>query len=108
MVAKEETNEIVLLRKIIEYLQEKQVNSIPILIDNTSAIKLDKNPRLHDQTVHINMKYHLIRYHVEGNIVHLRHCSTNEKIVSIFTKTLGREKIEKYRKKLGLTNTPSY
>jgi hypothetical protein len=56
----EATKEIVWLRKILEDLQEKQVNSSPLLVDNTSAINLAKNPRLHDRTKHINTKYHLI------------------------------------------------
>ena len=62
----EATKEIVWLRKILEDLQEKQENSTPLLIDNTSAIKLAKNPRFHDRTKHINTKYHLIRPHVEA------------------------------------------
>jgi hypothetical protein len=103
----EATKEIVWLRKILEYLQEKQVNSTPLLVDNTFAIKLAKNPRFHDRTKHINTKYHLIRYHVEAKTIHLRHCSTNEQIADIFTKALGREKIEKFRMMLGLTHTPS-
>jgi hypothetical protein len=93
VVATEATKEIVWLRKILEYLQEKQVNSTPLLVDNTSAIKLAKNPRFHDRTKHINTKYHLIRYHVEAKTIHLRHCSKNEKIADIFTKVLGREKL---------------
>jgi hypothetical protein len=36
----EATMEIVWLGKILEDLQEKQVNYIPLLLDNTSAIKL--------------------------------------------------------------------
>jgi hypothetical protein len=52
------------------------------------------------------MKYHLIRHHVEAKTIHLIHCSTSEKIADIFTKALGREKFEKFRKMLGLTNTP--
>jgi hypothetical protein len=82
------------------------VNATPLLIDNTSAIKLAKNPRFHDRTKHINMKYHLIRHHVEAKTIHLIHCSTSEQIADIFTKVLGREKFEKFRKMLGLTNTP--
>jgi hypothetical protein len=35
--------EIVWLRKILEYLQEKQLNSTPLLVDNTFVIKLAKN-----------------------------------------------------------------
>jgi hypothetical protein len=61
----EATKEIVWLGKILEYLQEKQVNSTPgLLVENTFAIKLAKNLRFHDQTKHIKTKYHLIRYHV--------------------------------------------
>ena len=60
VAAAEATKEIVWLRKILEDLQEKQENSTPLLIDNTFAIKLAKNPRFHDRTKHINTKYHLI------------------------------------------------
>jgi hypothetical protein len=67
----EATKEIVWLRKILEDLQEKQVHSTPLLIDNTSAIKLAKNPKFHDRTKHINTKYHLIRHHVEAKTIHL-------------------------------------
>jgi hypothetical protein len=107
VLAAEATKEIMWLRKILGDLQEKQVNSTPLLVDNSSAIKLAKNPRFHDRTKHINTNYHLIRYHVEDKTIHLRHCSTNEQIADIFTKALGREKFEKLRMMLGLTHTPS-
>eukprot|EP00253_Pinus_taeda_P031898 PITA_31898 len=106
VVAAEATKEIVWLRKILEDLHVKQVQSTPLMIDNTSAIKLAKNPKLHDRTKHKNTKYHLIRHHVEAKTIHLRHCSTNEKIADIFTKALGREKLERFRTMLGLTNIP--
>ena len=107
MAAAEATEEIVWLKKILEDLQVKQVQSTPLMIDNTSAIKLAKNPKFHDRTKHINNKYHLIRHHVEAKTIHLRHCSTNEQIADIFTKALGREKLERFRTMLGLTNIPS-
>jgi hypothetical protein len=44
----EVAKEIMWLKKILEDLQEKQVNSTPLLVGNTYAIKLDKNPRFHD------------------------------------------------------------
>jgi hypothetical protein len=69
--AAEETKEIVWLRKILEVLQEKQVNSTLLLVENTFAIKLAKNPRFHDRSKHISTKYHLIRYHVESKTIHL-------------------------------------
>ena len=48
MAAAEATKEIVWLRKILEDLQMKQAHSTPLMIDNTSAIKLAKNPKFHD------------------------------------------------------------
>ena len=107
VAAVEATKEIVWLRKILEDLQVKQVQSTPLMIDNTSAIMLAKNQKFHDRTKHINTKYHLIRHHVEAKTIHLRHCSTNEQIADIFTKALGREKLELFRMMLGFTNIPS-
>eukprot|EP00253_Pinus_taeda_P035260 PITA_35260 len=107
VAAAEATKEIVWLREILEDLQVKQVQLTPLMIDNTLAIKLAKNPKFHDQMKHVNTKYHLIRHHVEAKTIHLRRCSTNEKIVDIFTKALGREKLERFRMMLGLTNIPS-
>eukprot|EP00253_Pinus_taeda_P020681 PITA_20681 len=107
VAAAKATKEIVWLRKSLEDLQVKQVQSTPLMIDNTSAIKLAKNPKFHDRTKHINTKYHLIRHHVEAKTIHLHHCSTNEKIADIFTEALGREKLERFRTMLGLTNIPS-
>eukprot|EP00253_Pinus_taeda_P007349 PITA_07349 len=94
VAAAEATKEIVWLRKILEDLKAKQVQSTPLMIDNTSAINLAKNPKFHDRTKHINTKYHLIQHRIEVKTIHLRHCSTNEQIADIFTKVLGREKLE--------------
>eukprot|EP00253_Pinus_taeda_P028082 PITA_28082 len=74
----EATKEILWLEKILKYLQVKQVHSNPLMIDNTSIIKLARNPKFHDRTKHINTKYHLIRNHVEAKTIHLSHFSTNE------------------------------
>jgi len=71
VAAAEATKEIVWLSKILEDLQVKQVQLTPLMIDNTLAIKLAKNPKVHDRTKHINTKYHLIRRHVEAKTIHL-------------------------------------
>ena len=77
------------------------------MVYNTYTIKVAKNPTLYEKKKNIKIKYHMIPYHVEGNTIHLRHCSTNEKIVDIFTKSLGRENFENFKMKLGLKNTHS-
>eukprot|EP00253_Pinus_taeda_P018261 PITA_18261 len=60
MAEAQATKENVWLRKILEDLQVKQVQSTLLMIENTSAIKLAKNPKFHDRTKHINTKCHLI------------------------------------------------
>ena len=80
------------------------MNSMPLFVDNTSVIQLAKNPKFHDQTKHINTKYHLIRHHVEAKTIHLTHCPTSEQIAYISTKALGREK---FRMQLGMSDVPS-
>ena len=77
VAAAQATKEIIWLHKILEDLQEKQMTSTPLFVDNTSAIKLAKNPKFHDRTKHINTKYHLIRHHVEAKTIHLTHYSTS-------------------------------
>ena len=54
------TKEIFWVVKILEDLQEKQAKCTPLLIENSPIIKLEKNPKFHDQTKYINTKYHLI------------------------------------------------
>ena len=83
------------------------MNSTPLFIDNCFAIQMDKNPKFHDQTKHINTKYHLIQHHVEAKTIHLTQCSTSEQIVDIFTKESGHEKSEKFRMHLVMSNVPS-
>eukprot|EP00253_Pinus_taeda_P012784 PITA_12784 len=60
VVAAKATKEIAWLRKILEDLQVKQVQLTPLMIENTFAINLAKNPKFYDRTKHINTKYHLI------------------------------------------------
>ena len=83
------------------------MTSMPLFVDNSSTIQLAKNPKFHDQTKHINTNYHLIRHHVEAKTIHLTHCSTSKQIADIFTKALGREKFEKFRMQLGMSDVPS-
>ena len=67
--------------------KKNSLRSESIFFDNNSAIQLAKN---------INIKYHLIQYHVEAKTIQLKHCSTEEQIADIFTKALGCVKFEQF------------
>ena len=74
----------------------KPIVSVPIHIDNTSAMKLAKNPEMHQRIKHINIKYHFIREKVEDKTIVLKSISGKENVADLFTKALVRVTFEKH------------
>jgi hypothetical protein len=91
-----------LLRLLADLLDVEA--SAPVLrVDNKSAISLIKNPVHHDQTKHIDIKYHYIRECAERGLIDVQFIGTTEQLGDIFTKALGRLKYDELRSKIGLT-----
>jgi hypothetical protein len=78
------------LRKVLEEIGEKQIHPTVNFCDNTSAIKLAKNPVHHSREKHFDLKYHFIRYLVQKKEVELRYIKTQEQLVDIFTKEIAK------------------
>jgi hypothetical protein len=78
------------LRKVLEEIGEKKIHPTMILCDNTSAIKLAKNPVHHRRTKHFDLKYQFIRDLVQKKEVELRYIKTQEQLVDIFTKAVSK------------------
>nr|GEY40162.1 retrovirus-related Pol polyprotein from transposon TNT 1-94 [Tanacetum cinerariifolium]GEZ00638.1 retrovirus-related Pol polyprotein from transposon TNT 1-94 [Tanacetum cinerariifolium] len=51
---------------------------------------------------HIDIRYHFIKEHVENGVIELYFVNTEYQLAGIFTKTLGRERIEFLINKLGM------
>nr|GEZ45348.1 hypothetical protein [Tanacetum cinerariifolium] len=51
---------------------------------------------------HIDIRYHLIKEHVENGVIELYFVNTEYQLADIFTKALGRERIEFLINKLGM------
>jgi len=86
-------------------LQDAQVQfsePIPIFCDNTSAIKISKNPVMFSKTKHIPIKYNFVREQAAEKYIKLEYVGTKEQIVDIFTKPLPREAFEYLCQKLGI------
>jgi hypothetical protein len=49
---------------------------IPIMCDNTSAIKISKNLIFHSRTKHIEIRHHFIRDHVKKGDIELIYVDT--------------------------------
>jgi hypothetical protein len=77
--------------------------STPLLrVDNKFAIALIKNPVLHGQSKHIEVKYHLVRESVENGRIKVEFIRSEEQLGDILTKPLGRVKFLEFHTKIGL------
>ena len=92
---------------MLEDIQVKYDEPIPILCDNTSSINISKNPVMHSKTKHIPIKFHFLREWVTKKTIKLEYIETKEKIAGIFTKPLLRETFEYLRQKLGVIPSPN-
>ncbi|GJV39467.1 retrovirus-related pol polyprotein from transposon TNT 1-94 [Tanacetum coccineum] len=77
-------------------------NKIPMYCDNKSAIALCCNNVQHSRSKHIDIRFHFIKEHVENGVIELYFVNTEYQLANIFTKALGRERIEFLINKLGM------
>ncbi|KAK9750670.1 hypothetical protein RND81_02G212500 [Saponaria officinalis] len=90
------------LRNILEELQFKQKYSTKLFCDNSSAIKLSKNPGFHGKCKHIDVRYHFLRNLSKEGVIDLVFCKSTDQVADIFTKPLTVDSFEKFRKLLGV------
>ncbi|XP_052290010.1 secreted RxLR effector protein 161-like [Citrus sinensis] len=88
------------LRNILHELQFKQPKSTQIFCDNSSTIKLSKNPVLHRRCKHIDVRYHFLRDLTKNEVIDLVYCRSEDQVVDIFTKPLKLASFLKLRKSL--------
>nr|GEU81656.1 retrovirus-related Pol polyprotein from transposon TNT 1-94 [Tanacetum cinerariifolium] len=77
-------------------------NKIAMYCDNKSAIALCCNNVQHSRSKHIDIRYHFIKEHVENGVIELYFVNIEYQLADIFTKALGRERIEFLINKLGI------
>ena len=77
-----------------------------IYCDNSSTIKLSKNPVMHGRSKHIDIRYHFLRDLSNDGVVELKYCSSQEQIADIMTKPLKLDAFVKLRKQLRICEVP--
>ncbi|GJR19053.1 retrovirus-related pol polyprotein from transposon TNT 1-94 [Tanacetum coccineum] len=77
-------------------------NKILMYCDNKSAIALCCNNVQHSRSKHIDIRFHFIKEQVENGVVELYFVNMEYQLADIFTKALGRERIEFLINKLGM------
>ena len=92
--------EEVWLRKLLSDLFDLQMDATCIHCDNQSCVKLLENPVFHDNSKHIDIKYHYIRDMVQRGVVKLQYVVTNDQIANVLTKLLAIVNFKHFREKL--------
>jgi hypothetical protein len=90
------------LRNILKHLMVDQDHNTLIFCDNSSSIKLSKNPILHGRCKHIDVRFHFLRDLTKEGIVELVHCKTQDQLADIMTKPLKLENYYSIRSKMGM------
>jgi hypothetical protein len=95
-------SQAVWMRRVLENLGLAQKECTTIWCDNSSTIKLSKNPVMHGRSKHIDVRFHFLRDLVNDGIIQLLHCRTQEQIADLMTKALKVETFQKLREELGV------
>ena len=76
--------------------------AVTLYCDNMSSIQLANNLVFHARTKHLEVHYHYVREKVLAGEIDLVYVSTQEQVADIFTKSLGAEKLQKFRSAMGV------
>lgn len=66
------------MKRILKKLGYEGDECTTILCDNSSTIKLSKNPVMHGRSKHIDVRFHFLRDLAKEGAVQLIHCGTHE------------------------------
>nr|GEY03030.1 hypothetical protein [Tanacetum cinerariifolium] len=75
---------------------------IPMYCDNKSVIALCCNNVQHSRSKHIDIRYHFIKEQVKNGVIELYFVNTEYQLADLFTKALGRDRIDFLINKLGM------
>ncbi|GAU31303.1 hypothetical protein TSUD_315120 [Trifolium subterraneum] len=90
------------LRNVLEHLGLKQKGTTLIHCDNSSSIKLSKNPILHGRCKHIDVRFHFLRDLTKDGIIELVHCKSEDQLADAMTKPLKVESFCRLRSSIGV------
>jgi len=84
------TKESIWIHRLMSEMARNGQIELPVQmnVDNTSAIRLAKNPEFHQQSKHIDVAYHPTRQHIQSGFLQLDYVSSSEQIADGLTKPL--------------------
>jgi len=76
------------LRRMLEKLTHVSIGTPMIYCDNSSTIKLFKNPVMHGRSKYIDVRFYFLCDLTRDGVVTLLHCHSQEQLVDIMIKPL--------------------
>ena len=98
--------QVIWMLRVLNHLGWEQ-ESCKIYCDNSSTIKLFRNPIMHGRSKHIAIRYHFLRDLAKDGVVELKYCNTQNQTADIMTKPLKLDSFIKLREQLGLGTSTS-
>nr|GEW68307.1 ribonuclease H-like domain, reverse transcriptase, RNA-dependent DNA polymerase [Tanacetum cinerariifolium] len=90
------------LKRLLSEITCWEEERITLKVDNISAIALVRNPVFHEESKHIDIRYHFIHECVENGHINVEHISGELQRADILTKALPRLKFVTMRQMLGV------
>ena len=81
------TSKLIWLRWLLKDLSVSTSSATPLYCDNHSIIHIAHNDVFHEQTKHIKIDCHFIRYHLVHCALKLISVSSKDQLADIFTKS---------------------
>lgn len=94
------------MRRVLKEIGHLQAKGTVLMCDNTSTIKLSKNPVLHSCSKHIRVRFHFLRDLTKDGVVELFFCGTRDQLADLMTKPIKLEVFQRLRKKVGVCVVP--
>ena len=91
----EASREIKWLRRLMHDLLTPLKDPVRLFCDSKSAIYIATNPVFHERKKHVESDCHRVRDSIKAGLLSTVHVRTNEQIVDLLTKALGRVQFEK-------------
>ncbi|GAA0176229.1 transmembrane signal receptor [Lithospermum erythrorhizon] len=94
--------QLIWMKRILKTLGHEEEECSVIYCDNSSTIKLSRNPVMHGRSKHIDVRYHFLRDQVKKGRITLEHCSSEDQVADILTKAVKVDIFLKQRAALGM------
>ena len=83
------------MKRVLKELRHSDKGCTTIICDNSSTIKLSKNPIMHGRNKHIDVRFHFLRNLTKNGTIELVHYGNQDQITDIITKPLKLKVFQK-------------